>query len=161
MMRLFFPLALAGMACTSMSMPVQAEMAGPAPGLVQLESSFSVAETADRLESLLQERGLTRFNRIDHAENAAAVNQELPPTELIIFGNPNAGTALMQCNRTVGIDLPLKAMIWEDATGQVWFTYNDPAYLMERHGLEECAEVLGNISTALENLANAATTEDL
>ncbi len=108
---------------------------------------------------MLQERGLTVFNRIDHAENAAGVDQELRPTELIIFGNPDAGTALMQCSQTAGIDLPLKALIWEDADGQVWFTYNDPEYLMERHGLQDCEMVIENISNALAGLATAATEE--
>lgn len=159
MMRSLLPVAVLTTIGIGVLVPARAEMAEPPAGLIQLNSDFSVEATADRLEDLLQERGLTVFNRIDHAENAAGVDQELRPTELIIFGNPDAGTALMQCSQTAGIDLPLKALIWEDADGQVWFTYNDPEYLMERHGLQDCEMVIENISNALEGLATAATEE--
>ena len=152
-------MVVSGLAGAGLATAVQAEMAAPTHGLIEVESDFSVEETADRLEASLEERGLTVFNRIDHAENATTVDQELRPTELVIFGNPMAGTALMQCNQTVGIDLPLKALIWEDEAGEVWFAYNAPAYLMERHQLQDCEAVIENISNALAGLATAATEE--
>ena len=157
MIRPILSLVVLGTAGFVAAWPAAADMHASTDGLVQVNSDFSVEETADRFEGILQERGLTLINRIDHAENSAGVDQELRPTELFIFGNPNAGTALMQCHQTAGIDLPLKALIWEDADGQVWFTYNDPVYLMERHGLEDCEAVIGNVSNALEGLATAAT----
>jgi uncharacterized protein (DUF302 family) len=158
-MRYLLPLVIFGSLSFSVPLPAAAERVAPPPGMVQRESNFSVETTVNRLADLLQERGLTVFNRIDHAENAAGVDQELRPTELIIFGNPTAGTALMQCNQTVGIDLPLKALIWEDASGQVWFAYSDPVYLMERHGLQNCEDVIRNVNAALDGLATAATEE--
>jgi uncharacterized protein (DUF302 family) len=138
--------------------PISAEMMDPPEGLAQIESDFTVEVTADRLEELLQEKGLTLFNRIDHAANAALVEQTLRPTELLIFGNPQAGTALMQCDQTVGLDLPLKVLIWQDTAGQVWLGYNRPGHLMERYDLQDCGGVLDTIDAALEGLATAATT---
>ena len=126
-------------------------------GLVSVKSSYSVKKTADRLESILSEKGMTVFIRINHAEGASKVGKKLRPTELIIFGNPKVGTPLMQCSQTVAIDLPQKALIYEDEAGQVWLTYNDPKYLATRHGISECAEVLKKIENALRNFANAAT----
>ena len=126
-------------------------------GLVSVKSSYSVKKTADRLESILSEKGMTVFIRINHAEGASKVGKKLRPTELIIFGNPKVGTPLMQCSQTVAIDLPQKTLIYEDEAGQVWLTYNDPKYLATRHGISECAEVLKKIENALRNFANAAT----
>ena len=126
-------------------------------GLVNLKSSHSVKKTADRLESKLSEKGMTVFIRINHAEGASKVGKKLRPTELIIFGNPKVGTPLMQCSQTVAIDLPQKALIWEDEAGQVWLTYNDPKYLATRHNISECNEVLKKIDNALRNFASAAT----
>ena len=126
-------------------------------GLVSVKSSHSVRKTADRLESTLGKKGMTVFNRINHAEGASKIGKKLRPTELIIFGNPKVGAPLMQCSQTVAIDLPQKALIWEDEAGQVWLTYNDPKYLATRHGISECAEVLKKIENALRNFANAAT----
>ena len=126
-------------------------------GIIAVKSPHSVKETADRLEALLKEKGMNVFGRIDHAAGAKNAELELPPTELVIFGNPKVGTPLMRCARTVAIDLPQKALIWEDETGQVWLGYNDPQYLSERHGLEACAEVIEKVSGALANFANGAT----
>lgn len=126
-------------------------------GLVKVKSSFGVKETADRLESTLSQKGMTVFIRINHAEGASKIGMNLRPTELIIFGNPKVGTPLMQCSQTVAIDLPQKALIWEDEAGQVWLTYNDPKYLAARHDISECAEVLKKIQKALRNFASAAT----
>ena len=106
-----------------------------APGLVSMRSRHPVNVTVDRLEASLKGKGVTVFARIDHAAGAAAVGMPLRPTELLIFGNPSAGTPLMQADQTTGIDLPLKALVWEDASGSVWIAYNDPAWLAVRHGL--------------------------
>ena len=100
---------------------------------------------------------MTVFNRINHAAGAKRVGKVLRPTELIIFGNPKVGAPLMQCSQTVGLDLPQKALIWEDEAGLVWFTYNAPRYLDRRHGLAKCSPVLKKIENALRNFAVAAT----
>jgi uncharacterized protein (DUF302 family) len=106
-----------------------------APGLVSIPSRHPVKVTVDRLEASLKAKGITVFARIDHAAGAAAAGMLLRPTELLIFGNPTSGTPLMQAEQTTGIDLPLKALVWEDASGSVWIAYNDPAWLAVRHGL--------------------------
>ncbi|MGF1457697.1 MAG: DUF302 domain-containing protein [Leptolyngbyaceae cyanobacterium] len=121
-------------------------------GLVRVRSDFSVSETGDRLEALIADRSLTLFTRIDHAANAASVGKELRPTEVVVFGNPNVGTPLMQCSQSVAIDLPQKMLIWQDADGQVWLAYNDPNYLAARHQIEGCERVLGRISQVLGDL---------
>jgi uncharacterized protein (DUF302 family) len=104
----------------------------------------SVPATLGRLETLLQERGIPIVSRIDHGGDAAKAGLAMPPTQLLIFGNPKAGTPLMLASPSVAIDLPLKALAWEDAAGQVWLSYNDPAYLMERHSL--APEIVKNIA---------------
>ena len=126
-------------------------------GLVSIKSSYDVKVTADRLEKPLKVKGMTVFTRINHAEGAQRVGKKLRPTEVIIFGNPKVGTPLMQCSQSVAIDLPQKALIWEDEAGQVWLSYNDPKYLAKRHGIKECVEVIKKIENALSNFANAAT----
>jgi uncharacterized protein (DUF302 family) len=137
--------------------PVKAEMTNTSHGLVQLTSDFSVAETGDRLAALLEERRLSVFARIDHAQNAASVGKDLRPTQLFIFGNPNVGTPLMQCNQSVGIDLPQKILIWQDESEHVHLAYNDPDYLLERHSLTDCKAVVERISQVLDDLAKRAT----
>jgi len=129
-----------------------------AQGLINIESAGgSVGEVADRFEAVLKKKGLKLFMRVNHAEGASGVNLELAPTELMIFGNPKVGTPLMQCNRTAGIDLPQKALIWKDDNGQVWITYNDPQYLAERHGITKaCAETIAKVGNALSGVASAA-----
>jgi uncharacterized protein (DUF302 family) len=126
-------------------------------GLLSVESRHDVPSTADKLVEALEAKDIRVFARIDHAAGAQSVGMELPPTELVIFGTPKVGTPLMQCGRSVGIDLPLKALIWQDADGKVWLVYNDPAYLGERHGLEGCDEPLTKLSGALRGIAEAAT----
>ena len=126
-------------------------------GLVSVKSTHSVKDTADKLEKALAAKGMTVFIRIDHAAGAKKVGLALPPTELVIFGNPKVGTPLMQCSRSVAIDLPQKALIWEDDQGQVWLTYNDPAYLARRHAITGCDAVLEKVGGALRNFAAAAT----
>jgi uncharacterized protein (DUF302 family) len=101
----------------------------------EVRSPFSAKDTMDRLEAEVKARGNTVFARVDHAAGAASVGISLRPTEALIFGNPKAGTALMQANQTIGIDLPLKALVCEDGAGAVWVAYNDPAWLAQRHGL--------------------------
>jgi len=103
-------------------------------GLTTIPSSFGPKETTDRLETEIKAKGMTVFARIDHAAGAAAVGLSLRPTELLIFGSAKAGTPLMQASQTIGIDLPLKALIFEDAAGKVWLSYNDPGWLVNRHG---------------------------
>ncbi len=126
-------------------------------GLISVKSSHDVKVTADRLEDILINKKMNVFIRIDHAAGAKKVGQKLRPTELVVFGNPKVGTPLMQCSQSVAIDLPQKALIWQDAKGQVWLTYNDPNYLAQRHGLSECAEVIKKVEKALSNFAKAAT----
>ncbi len=126
-------------------------------GLVSRKSTHDVDTTANRLESALKEKGVTVFARIDHAAGAQRVGQTLKPTLLIIFGNPAMGTPLIQRSRSIGIDLPLKALIWEDKAGQVWFTYNAPDVLVHRHGITEMGEAIQKMELALSNFAMAAT----
>jgi uncharacterized protein (DUF302 family) len=104
-------------------------------GLTTVPSAFSVRETIDRLERIATSKGLTVFARIDHAAGAAQVGMPLRPTELILFGNPRGGTPLMQDRQTAGIDLPLKALAWEDAEGHVLVTYNEASWIAQRHQL--------------------------
>ena len=103
-------------------------------GLITIRSQSSVKATIDRLEASLEESGVGIFARIDHRAGAISAGMSLRPTEVLIFGNPKAGTPLMQAKQTIGIDLPLKVLAWEDASGNVWVTYNDPAWLAARHG---------------------------
>jgi uncharacterized protein (DUF302 family) len=127
-------------------------------GLTTMRSSRGPKDTMNRLEAEANASGMTIFARIDHAAGAAAVGLALPPTELLIFGNAKAGTPLMQSAQTIGIDLPLKALVWQDASGSTWVSYSDPAWLAKRHGLSGAtAAVVGNMSTALEAMARAAT----
>ena len=128
-----------------------------ADGLIAVKSPYGAKETMDRLESALKEKGMTIFARVDHAAGAAKIGKKLGPTEVLIFGNPQGGTPFMECGQTVGIDLPLKALVWEDGSGQVWLGYNDPAYLARRHGVPQCA-VAANLSQALAGFAQAAVT---
>ena len=126
-------------------------------GLISIKSSHDVQRTADRLENTLRGKGMTVFIRINHAEGAQKVGKKLRPTELVVFGNPKVGTPLMQCSQSVAIDLPQKALIWEDEAGHVWLSYNDPRYLAKRHGITECVNVIKKIEKALSNFAHAAT----
>lgn len=123
-------------------------------GLVQVQSPYAPGETMDRLEAVVTERGLNVFARIDHKAGAEQVGEALKPTELLIFGNPQGGTPFMQCAQSVGIDLPLKALVWEDAQGTIWLGYNDPAFIAARHGVADC-EVVGRLQQALEGIVEA------
>lgn len=129
-------------------------------GLVVKPSAHGVIETLDRLEELLAEKGITVLARIDHAMGARGADMDLSATELLIFGNPKLGTPLMQSAPSAGIDLPMKALAWQDGDGKVWLAYNDPAYIAERHGIENQAEVITIMTGALDQLTDAATSAD-
>ncbi len=125
-----------------------------ADGLTAVKSPHSAKVTMDKFEALAKEKGLNVFARIDHAAGAAKVGKTLRPTEVLIFGNPQGGTPFMECAQSVGIDLPLKALVWEDAAAQVWVGYNDPAWIAKRHSVEACP-VAGNIAQALAAITEA------
>lgn len=135
---------------------VPAAVAGP-EGLIMKKSAHGVAETLDRLEAALKAKGLTIFGRVDHAAGAAEAGLELRGTALLIFGNPRLGTPLMQANRTVAIDLPQKALAFEDGEGQVWLAYNDPTYLAERHDITGRDPLIAKIAAALDGFTDEAT----
>lgn len=127
-----------------------------AEGLIAVKSPRSAKDTMSRLEEVVKQRGLNVFARIDHAAGAAKIGKTLRPTELLIFGSPQGGTPFMECEQTVGIDLPLKALVWEDGAGQVWLGYNDPAFLAQRHAVAQCP-VVENLRKALTGIAESAT----
>lgn len=129
-------------------------VAGAADGLITVKSPHSAKATMDKLEEIVKQRGLNVFARIDHAVGAAKVGKTLRPTEVLVFGNPQGGTPFMECAQTAGIDLPLKALVWEDASAQVWLGYNDPGFLAQRHGVPQCP-VAENLRKALAGLADA------
>ena len=129
-----------------------------ADGLVTMRISQGPKDTMNRLEAQVKAKGLTVFARIDHAAGAAEVGLPLHPTELLIFGNAKAGTPLMQSMQTIGIDLPLKALVWQDPSGSTWLSYNDPSWLTKRHGLGHDAEpTVSAMAAALDAMARAAT----
>jgi uncharacterized protein (DUF302 family) len=127
-------------------------------GLVTIKSSHRVKDTIDKLAAIVTAKGMQVFARIDHAKGAAEVGLPLRPTELLIFGNARGGTPLMQANQAIGIDLPLKALAYEDADGAVWLCYNDPAWLAARHGVT-AAEVTKNLAAALAAVTGQATSD--
>jgi uncharacterized protein (DUF302 family) len=130
-----------------------------AQGLTTLRSSYGPKDTMNRLEAEVRAKGMTVFARIDHAAGAIAVGLSLRPTEVLIFGNAKAGTPLMQSVQTIGIDLPLKALVWQDGSGDTWLSYNDPVWLAQRHGLGgETEAAIGTMAAALDAVAKAATT---
>ena len=130
-----------------------------ASGLTTMRSSFGPEDTMSRFEAEVRNRGMTVFAHIDHAAGAAAAGLTLRPTDLLIFGNAKAGTPLMQSAQTIGIDLPLKALVWQDEAGTTFLSYNDPAYLTRRHGLGDGARpVVDAMSGALKAIAAKATT---
>jgi len=128
--------------CTIIALFILASQVYADNGIISVKSSHDVKATADRLENMLKQKGMTVFIRINHAEGAQKVGIKLRPTELVVFGNPKVGAPLMQCSQSTAIDLPQKALVWEDSEGQVWLSYNDPNYLVMRHGITECAEVI-------------------
>ena len=127
-------------------------------GLITMQSSFDPEATLQKLEAILHAKGLTVFAKVDHAAGAAQVGLPLRPTTVIIFGNAKGGTPLMQTAQTSGIDLPLKALVWQDASGKTWLSYNDPAWIAKRHGLQHEAEAaVKAMGDALRAFAASAT----
>ncbi len=147
-------LILTSLLVLSIAIPVEA-----ADGVVNVESAYTVIETADRMESILKEKGMTVINRINHSEGAGKVGIELRDTVLIIFGNPKVGSPLMKCQQSVAIDLPQKALIWEDDSDQVWISYNDPKYLAKRHNITGCEQVIAKIEMALAGIVKSASSK--
>lgn len=140
-----------------MIQPVSITVASEADnGVVTLPSEYDVATTIDRLENLLRGKGVTIVTRWRHDERANAVDIPLRPTELLIFGNPKLGSHLMTSQQTVGIDLPLKALAWEDADGKVWISYNDPAYITARHGITDREPIKNKMASVISTLISKA-----
>ncbi|NBC31850.1 MAG: DUF302 domain-containing protein [Alphaproteobacteria bacterium] len=160
MRTLAFALALLGLAAFAGpgAAPAHAQSPGTAD-LITHDSPYPVPETVDRLESVLEDAGLRIFARIDHALGAASVDSALPPTQLLIFGNPQIGTPLMQAERTIGLDLPLRALVWQDSDGQVHISYTDPAALKERYGVTGQDAIFERMTGALANFVSSATAE--
>jgi len=128
-------------------------------GVTTIQSSFGPKDTMNRLEAAVQAKGMTVFARIDHAAGATAAGLSLRPTEVLIFGNAKGGTPLMKSVQTIGLELPLKALVWQDASGNTWLSYNDPAWLAKRHGTgAETEPAVNNMTAALSAVARAATT---
>ena len=126
-------------------------------GLTSIRSRFGPKETMNRLEAEIQAHGMKVFDRIDHAAGATEAGLELRPTELIIFGNARGGTPLMQSIQTVGIDLPLKVLVWEDASGTTWLSYSEPGWIAQRHGVANAEPVVSKMSVALSAMSRKAT----
>jgi uncharacterized protein (DUF302 family) len=127
-------------------------------GLVTVKSSFGPEETMKRLEAEVLAKGMTVFAHVDHAAGAATVGLPLRPTDLLIFGAAKGGTPLMQAVQSIGIDLPLKALVWQDSAGITWLSYNDPVYLAHRHGLGESSHAaVEMMSTALKAISANST----
>ena len=126
-------------------------------GLLSIRSRFGPNETMDRLEAAIRAQGMKVFARIDHAAGASEAGLELRPTEVIIFGNARGGTPLMQSVQTVGIDLPLKALVWKDASGTTWLSYNQPSWIAQRHGVTKAEPVVSKMSATLSAMSRKAT----
>ena|ERR1700719_374676 len=125
-------------------------------GLTTIPSSFDPKDTMDRLEAEIRAKGLNVFARVDHAAGAEEAGLELRPTNLIIFGNARGGTPLMQASQTAGIDLPLKVLVWQDAAGKTWLSYNEPSWIAQRHHLGIKAEIVDKMAAALSAMAKKA-----
>ena len=130
---------------------------GSIEGMTSIPSNFGPKETMDRLEAEIRARGMTVFVRIDHAAGAAKVGLTLRPTELIIFGNARGGTPLMQSIQTIGIDLPLKALVWQDAGGKTWISYDEPNWIAQRHGVANAEAIMSKMADLLRAISTAAT----
>src|SRR5215472_17305761 len=129
-------------------------------GMTSIRSSFGPKETIDRLEVEIRAKGMEVFVRIDHAAGAAKVGLTLAPTELIIFGNARGGTPLMQSVQTVGIDLPLKALVWEDAAGKTWISYNEPHWIARRHGATDAKGTIAKMTDLLRAISGKAAASE-
>ena len=136
-------------------MPDQVEETEVA-GLTTMASRFDPKETMDRLETDIRTKGMEVFARIDHAAGAADVGLNLQPTELIICGNAHGGTPLMQSAQTIGIDLPLKALVWEDAAAKTWISYNEPKWIVQRHGVTHAEAIVNKLTDLLRAISTTA-----
>jgi len=125
-------------------------------GMISKKSKYSVKVTLDRLENVLRKKGITIVTRWDHQHGAEKAHIPLRPTELLIFGNPKLGSHFFTSNQTAGIDLPMKALAWKDDHGQVWLTYNDPAYIANRHGISDREKIVSKMTGALNKLSDVA-----
>jgi uncharacterized protein (DUF302 family) len=143
-------------ASSTSSLPADGDDAS-VPGLVRMPSPRNTAKTVERFEAILKEKGIRLFARVDHAEGAAKAKLMLRPTTVLIFGNPQVGTPLMQSQQTIGIDLPLRVLVWEDDNGKTWLAYNDPAFLAKRHEITDRGDTLKAMGAGLKSLAEAAT----
>lgn len=126
-------------------------------GMISKKSKFSVKVTLDRLENVVKKKGFKIATRWSHDKGAKGAGIALRPTELLIFGNPKVGSHFFTSNQTAGIDLPMKALAWKDEKGQVWLTYNDPAYIANRHGINDRAKIKNKMTGALNKFTNIAT----
>jgi uncharacterized protein (DUF302 family) len=134
------------------------ELRMPAEGLVTVRSQHGPEETMNRLGAAVRAKGLTVFAQIDHAAGAEAVGLPLRPTEVLVFGNARSGTPLMQASQSMGIDLPLKVLVWQDEGGVTWLSYNDPDWLARRHGLDDQSRhVIDTISAVISSVVMAAS----
>jgi len=141
------------MATAFVGLALAASVAGQENGIMNVASNHSVDETVEKLKTILQSKGVALFALIDHSGEAEKVGFKMPPTKLLIFGSPKAGTPLMLAAPSIAIDLPLKILVWQDAQGKVWLSYNSPEYLMKRHGL---SQDLVPVLAAVKNLATTA-----
>jgi len=128
-------------------------------GMIVKSSMNSVTKTMDRLEEVLKSKGITIFLRLDHAAGAQKVGNQLRPTQLLIFGNPKLGSPLMMSKQSIGIDLPLKAVAWEDADGKVWLGYNTPDFLSKRHHINDRQKVVNKMTKVLDKFSQFATSK--
>ena len=128
-------------------------------GMIVKSSMNSVSKTIDRLEEVLKSKGITIFLRLDHAAGAQKVGNQLRPTQLLIFGNPKLGSPLMMSKQSIGIDLPLKAVAWEDAEGKVWLGYNTPDFLSKRHHINDRQKVVNKMTKVLDKFSQFATSK--
>ncbi|WP_251977599.1 DUF302 domain-containing protein [Salinicola avicenniae] len=157
-------LTVAGIAMGCLTSIANAQTTEPSgasevPGLIVAPSDASVHDTATRFADQARTRGMTVFARVDHRQAAMSRSMALLPNEVVIFGDPKSGTPLMQCAPTAGIDLPMKALVWQDNAGQTWLGYNDPAWIAERHGAGDCDSVEA-LQRAVQELVDATLTEE-
>jgi uncharacterized protein (DUF302 family) len=142
--------------CTLLAISLLAGGAQAADGLIAVKSPHSTKETMNRFEATAQQKGLKVFARVDHAAAAASAGKTLRATEVLVFGSPQSGTPLMECAQSMGIDLPQKALVWEDAQGQVWLAVNDMAWLAARHKATSPCPAVETVAKALAALSAAA-----
>ncbi|MGD8926581.1 MAG: DUF302 domain-containing protein [Thioalkalispiraceae bacterium] len=145
--------------CTLIGAAVSTSALAGDNGLIKKKSAYSVKVTIDRLEGILKKKGIGIAVRWNHAAKAKGVGMNMRDTEILIFGNPKMGSPLMLSNQEIGIDLPMKALAYKDAKGQVWLVYNDPAYLKKRHGITDKDAVFKKMTGALDKMTTMATSK--